>query len=296
MRGDARTACAAVVAPVIRVAVISCAVAAVIACSDKSRGAQVDSSLSRDLQLATQSSVEPTFQDTALSAVAHAPSTRGNSRPATVRPVRRDRAGTPAPAPVAVVPRPAPQAAAPAPEPEPVRGPTREIASGTTISMTSGGRACSVTNRPGDKIVATVEAPVSGSNGAMIPAGAKVVLEVTSVSQGQSPEQSRIVFRVRALYVGDAAYQVAGTVMPTTDLEKAKVPSSGSSDRKKVIGGAIAGAIIGQVLGHDTKSTVIGAATGAAAGTVAAKAGAEYEGCVREGAPLRLTLAEPIAM
>ena len=162
--------------------------------------------------------------------------------------------------------------------------------------MTAGGRVCSATNRPGDKIVATIDAPVTGSNGAMIPAGSKAVLELVSVAPGATPEQSRIVFRVRALYVGEASYQVAGDVTPVSELEKAKVAGESGSDKKKVIGGAIAGAIIGQMLGHDTKSTVIGAATGAAAGTAVAKSGERYEGCLKEGATLRLTLAEPIAM
>ena len=256
----------------------------------------MDSSLSRDLQLATQISSQPTFQDTALSPSANTPA-KAVERKSPVRTVRRERpvAVAPAPEPVVVARSPAP-APEHAPEPAPAPATSRSIAAGVGMSMTAGGRICSTTNRPGDKIVATIDAPVTGSNGAMIPAGSKAVLELVSASSGATPEQNRIVFRVRALYVGDAAYQVAGDVTPVGELEKAKVPGSSGADKKKVIGGAIAGAIIGQVLGHDTRSTVIGAATGAAAGTAVAKAGERYEGCLLEGAALRLTLAEPIAM
>jgi uncharacterized protein YcfJ len=160
--------------------------------------------------------------------------------------------------------------------------------------MTSGGRVCTATNRPGDKIVATVDSPVYGSNGAHIPAGSKVVLEVASVTSG---DQAQILFRVRALYVNDSSYTIAGNVTPSTPLERVKVANpDANADKKKVIGGAIAGAILGQIIGHNTKGTVIGAATGAAAGAVAAKATEKYESCLPAGASLHMTLAQGLVM
>jgi hypothetical protein len=278
------------------------AVVVLLACSDRRRNDAMDSSLSRDLQLASQIAAQPTFQDTALAPVAEAPAGAAE-QPRRAPQTQRERPVVRAPeAPVVVAERPRAQTPEPSPTPEPApspapaAAPSRSIGAGVGMSMTAGGRICSTTNRPGDKIVAIIDAPVSGSNGAYIPAGSKAVLEVVSASTADSPEQSRIVFRVRALYVGDASYQVAGDVTPTSELERSKVAGNPGSDKKKVIGGAIAGAIIGQMLGHDTKSTVIGAATGAAAGTAMAKSGERYEGCMREGATLRLTLAEPIAM
>ena len=160
--------------------------------------------------------------------------------------------------------------------------------------MTSGGRVCTETNRPGDKIVATVDSPVSGTNGALIPAGAKVVLEIASITPG---DQAQILFRVRSLYVNDSSYTIAGDVTPSTPLERVKVANpDANADKKKVIGGAIAGAILGQMIGHNTKGTVIGAATGAAAGAVAAKASEKYESCLPAGASLHMTLSQPVAM
>ena len=188
------------------------------------------------------------------------------------------------------IPAPTPVAAASAPAAKP----SREVGAGTGIVMTSGGKVCTETNRPGDKIVATVDSPISGTNGAVIPAGSKVVLEIASVTPG---DQAQIDFRVRGLYVNDSLYTISGTVSPSTPLERVKVANpDANADKKKVIGGAIAGAIIGQIIGHNTKGTVIGAATGAAAGAVAAKATEKYESCLPQGASLHMTLSQPVSM
>jgi hypothetical protein len=187
-----------------------------------------------------------------------------------------------------------PSTPAPTPIPAAAARPSREIGAGTGIVMTSGGRVCTETNRPGDKIVATIDSPISGTNGAFIPAGSKVVLEIASVTPG---DQAQIDFRVRGLYLNDSLYTIAGTVSPSTPLERVKVANSdANADKKKVIGGAIAGAILGQIIGHNTKGTVIGAATGAAAGAVAAKAGEKYEACLPAGASLHMTLAQSVVM
>jgi hypothetical protein len=267
---------------------------AVAACADHKRGASADSDLTRDLQLAGQINAQPTFQDTALSPSAPARTSAPTKTPAPTptRTARQERRISPAPAPQDVrpsIPTPAPlPAAAPAP------AASHEIGAGTGIAMTTGGRVCTETNRPGDKIVATIDSPVSGTNGALIPAGSKVVLEIASVTPG---DQAHIDFRVRGLYVNDSLYTASGTVAPTTPLERVKIANpDANADKKKVIGGAIAGAILGQIIGHNTKGTVIGAATGAAAGAVAAKAGEKYEACLPAGASLHMTLSQPVAM
>jgi hypothetical protein len=150
---------------------------------------------------------------------------------------------------------------------------------------------------PGDKIVATLDSPVAGSNGAVIPAGANVVLEVASASAGQNGENPHITFRVRSIVVGDKTYSAAGDVATLDTLQRTKVASGDpNGQKKKVIGGAIAGALIGQMIGHNTKGTVIGAAAGAAAGAAISKSGEKWEGCLPSGAALRLTLSEPVVM
>ena len=267
--------------------------AAIAACADHKRTASGDSDLTRDLQLAGQINAQPTFQDTALSSAAptRTPAPTKTPTPTPTRTARQERRMSPPPAqdvrPSIPTPNPAPAAS-------PSRMPSREIGAGTGIVMTSGGRVCTETNRPGDKIVATIDSPVSGTNGALIPAGSKVVLEIASVTPG---DQAHIDFRVRGLYVNDSLYPATGTVSPTTPLERVKVANpDANADKKKVIGGAIAGAILGQIIGHNTKGTVIGAATGAAAGAVAAKAGEKYENCLPAGASLHMTLGQSVVM
>ena len=267
---------------------------AIVACADHKRTANADSDLTRDLQLAGQINAQPTFQDTALSSTSplRAPAPTKTPTPTPARTGRQERRLSPAADPQDV--RPSIPKPTPLPTAMPAAAPTRVIGAGTGIVMTSGGRVCTETNRPGDKIVATIDSPVSGTNGALIPAGSKVVLEVASVTAG---DQAHIDFRVRGLYVNDSLYPATGTVSPTTPLERVKVANpDANADKKKVIGGAIAGAILGQIIGHNTKGTVIGAATGAAAGAVAAKAGEKYENCLPAGASLHMTLGQSVAM
>ena len=281
-----------------RIAVALMSAAAVMtACSDQKRNSSADSDLNRDLQLAGQMSAQPqpTFQDTALSpkstpAKASAPA----KTPTPTRTARRERSMSPAQPPLDATPHRQPAAPIPAVASAVVPAPSKQIGAGTGIVMTSGARVCTDSNRPGDKIVATVDSPISGSNGAMIPAGSKVVLEVASVTPG---DQAQILFRVRSVYVNDSSYSVSGDVTPSTPLERVKVQNpDANADKKKVIGGAIAGAILGQMIGHNTKGTVIGAATGAAAGAVAAKATEKYESCLPAGASLHMTLAQALTM
>jgi hypothetical protein len=274
--------------------------AGLAACSDRSAKPTVDSDLSRDLQLANQVAAQPTFQDTALSSTSKSPAPEPTPKKTTPAAARTaPRRPSPAQPPTDIHPQHVPDATIPRPDPAPAPAPapSREFAAGTGIAMTSGGKVCTSTNRPGDKIVATIDSPVTGTNGALIPAGSKAVLEIASITPGQSSGDAQIVFRVRALYVNDVSYTVDGTVTPTTPLEKVKVANSDpNADKKKVIGGAIAGAILGQIIGHNTKGTVIGAATGAAAGAVAAKASEKYEACLPAGASLHVTLSQPVTM
>src|SRR5207247_2063296 len=134
-------------------------------------------------------------------------------------------------------PQPQPAPVAPAPTPAPAR---KEIGAGTGFGLTSGSRVCTNTNLPGDKLVATVNSTVTGSNGAVIPLGSTVVLEVASVAAGSSPETAQITFRVRSIVINDQNYTVAADVASLGTLEKLKVPGQDpNADKKKVLGGAI---------------------------------------------------------
>jgi hypothetical protein len=278
------------------------------ACGD--RGAQkaaADSELTRDLALASQQpSQQPTFQDTAI-APTPKPAPAKETAPAPqprARPPRRQQPQTEAPRPVSPPPQPAPvavtqptevvQTPAPAPAAAPARG---EIGTGTGFGLTSGAKVCTNTNRPGDKIVATLNSAVNGSNGAVIPAGSTIVLEVASSNPGQNGDGAQINFRIRSLVINDKTYDVNGDVSTVSPLEKAKVATGDpNAEKKKVIGGAIAGAILGQMIGHNTKGTIIGAAAGAATGAAVSRSGESYEGCLPAGSALHITLTSPIVM
>jgi hypothetical protein len=160
--------------------------------------------------------------------------------------------------------------------------------------MTTNGRVCTNNVLVGDKFTATVTSATVGSNGATIPAGSTVVLEVAAIDKADPIEASRIQFHVRAIDVNGSPRPAEGDVATNASLEKVQGP--GSNDRTKVIGGAVAGAVLGQIFGRSTKATVIGAAAGAAAGTAAARAGRSTDACLPQGSPLTLTLSHDIVV
>ncbi|CAA9291960.1 MAG: hypothetical protein AVDCRST_MAG11-178, partial [uncultured Gemmatimonadaceae bacterium] len=189
----------------------------------------------------------------------------------------------------------------PAPAAPPTARPTdaaggsrRAIGAGTVLAFTTQARICTATNAPGDKIVATLDAPTTGSNGFTLPAGTKAVLELATVERDAGGNPTGLTFRVRNLDDGSVAYQAAGEVTTTDSLRRTRANRNPAGDRRKVVGGAVLGAVIGQVLGKDTKGTVIGAAAGGAIGAAGAARGARYEACLPEGAKVQLRLSQPI--
>lgn len=274
------------------------------ACGDRAdSSSQPDSALAHDLALASAQPAAPSFQDTALApAPTKAVEAPKKERPAPVRKpaATAPKTETPPPPPTrAPEAQPQPQSVAPAAAPAPVEH--AEIASGATGVLTAGSKVCSGVNMVGDKIVATLTSPITGTHGAEIPAGANVVLEVASITSGDKAETASITFRVRSIVVNDKTYNVSADVTPAAALEKTKVSSaSGSSDsKKKVIGGAIAGAVLGQIIGRDAKGAIIGAAAGAATGAAVAKAGGsteKWEACLPSGAQMQIKLNAPLVL
>ncbi len=274
-----------------------------VGCRDRPVTPAVDSSLAQDIALAQRDGPGPeVFNDAPVGAVA--PAARATARPAPrpmpprataprPRPVPRRRGP---PAEVAQSPRePAERAEDPAPAPSQAPGPVAGvIGAGTRIGLSINGRVCTNTALAGDKFTATVTSATMGSNGAMIPAGATVVIEVASVERADPAQNSRIEFRVRTIDVNGAARQADGDIAALSSLEAGQV--SGSNERTKVLGGAVAGAVLGQIFGRSTKSTVIGAAAGAAAGTVAARSSRTSFACLPEGSAMRLTLSRDLVV
>lgn len=285
-----------------RAAAVLLMAAGTLACGDDEAegAAAVDSALASDLATASQSDPSVVFADTALSESAPERA-RASTTPAPRSPSPRP---APAPAtrsaPTRVAPAPDVAASAPAPAPAPAPVPDIParvgpgIAAGTAISLATNQQVCT-DNKPGDKITATISAPITGTDGIVIPAGAKAVLEVASTTHGTDGSEPRITFRVRAIIAEGRSWPVSIAVATTEAPDKTRRNSS-TSDRNKVIGGAIAGAVLGQVLGKDTKSTVIGAAAGAAAGAGAAVATSHFVGCLSSGSGLTFTVAERVEL
>lgn len=163
------------------------------------------------------------------------------------------------------------------------------IASGSTVSLSSSTRVCTNTHRVGDRFTATVRQSITGSNGAVIPAGATATVEVTSLRRSENANSPIVIgVAIRSVSFGGRTYAVSGT---TSNAQVDRVRSSTTRDDvKKVATGAAIGAIAGQILGRDTRGTVTGAAAGAAIGAGAAVATANYEGCIPTGGTISVSL------
>jgi hypothetical protein len=270
---------------------------AATACKDKgSSQSAADSALARDLTLASQAAVaQPSLTDVAesLSTPLAMPAEKLPPRPTPQRATPRTNPRT-TPAPTNVVSAPTAQ---PQPAPVVAAAPsTGSIPGGTTFNVVTSMRICTKSNLAGDKLTAMVRGATQGTNGVTLPDGSTAVLEIASISRGETPEATSVTFRVKAISINGQSHTASGEATANEQLEKVEVAGQGGSDKKKVIGGAVAGAILGQVLGKDTKSTVIGAAAGAATGAVAAKVSKKYEGCLPAGSTVRVTLSDPLVL
>jgi hypothetical protein len=163
------------------------------------------------------------------------------------------------------------------------------IPAGSTLNLASGSTVCTNTNHVGDRFNASVTNAITGSNGAVIPAGATATVEVTELKRSENANDNVVMgFRVVSVNFGGHTYPISATTQ-SADVSKVKNQPK-SKDVQKVVGGAAIGAIAGQILGKSTKATVIGGAVGAAAGAGAAAATANYEGCVNSGSRITATL------
>ena len=261
-----------------------------------------DTALNRDLQMANRdSAAQPQLRDVPATPAAETPA--------------------PAPAPARTTPKPVATKPAPRPSrpatttPEPTTrttasgntetrnapgsaaasggGAVGTIASGTSLSLRSNERVCTNTYTVGQTFSASVANTVTGTNGASIPSGATVTLEVTQLKRSENANDKIIMeFAVRSVAFGGRTYPVTGTVA-NADVERVRNQPK-SKDAQKVAAGAAIGAIAGQILGKNTKSTIIGAAAGAAGGAATAAATANYEGCVPDGGSIAVNLTAPL--
>jgi len=262
-----------------------------------------DTALNRDLELANRdSAVQPQLNDVPATPAAETPAPAPTPmrtttpKPAASRPAPRPtRPATTTPEPTTrttasgnTETRNAPGTAAAS-----GGGAVGTIPSGSSLALRSNSRVCTNTYTVGQTFSATVANSVEGSNGATIPAGATVTLEVTQLKRSENANDKIIMeFAVRSVAFGGKTYPVSGTVADANVERVRNQPKS--KDAQKVATGAAIGAIAGQILGKNTKSTIIGAAAGAAAGAGAASATANYEGCVPDGGSIAVNLTAPL--
>jgi hypothetical protein len=260
------------------------------ACSvKKDNTAAADSALNKDIQLANRdTAAQPTLSD--VPAGTAATPTTGASRTTTTTRTTTTRT------PTTTTRRPTTSVTSSGNTVTRTSGATAArvgtIAAGSTLNLASSSKICTNTNKVGDHFTATVSDAITGSNGAVIPAGATADVEVTELKRSENANDNVVMgFRVTSVRFGGHTYPVSAT---TSYAQVSKVRNQPKGkDVQKVVGGAAIGAIAGQILGKSTKATVIGAAVGGAAGAGAAAATANYEGCVNSGGRITATLNSP---
>ncbi|MBC8087455.1 MAG: hypothetical protein H7Z40_09315 [Phycisphaerae bacterium] len=130
---------------------------------------------------------------------------------------------------------------------------------------------------------------VTGPDGASLPAGTPIVVEMAAAEP-----PADFAFRVKGVQVDGKFIPAEGRVTSDGATTDRRVSKGG--DKGKVATGAIIGAILGRVLGGSTKGTVIGAAGGAAAGSVMAARNSTVEHCLPAGATITVTLDSPLVL
>jgi len=251
-----------------------------------------DSTLNKDLSLAGQdTAAQPQLQDVPAGqpagAATSAPatrepartSTRSSTRPST-RPSTRTSSGN-------TVTRSGAGAASTG------GGAVGVIAAGSELNLSSTSKICTNTNQVGDRVTATVNNTVAGSNGAVIPAGATVNMTVTRLKRSENVNDPIVMeFAVNSVSFGGHTYPVEASVTSAAVNRIKDQPKN--KDVQKVVGGAVIGAIAGRILGKSTKGAVIGGAAGAAAGAATAAATANYQGCIDQGGSMTVKLNAPV--
>jgi hypothetical protein len=256
------------------------------ACSKKDDTAAADSALNKDIQLANRdTSAQPALTDVPAGTAANPAPSRTTRTTTTTRSTTRT--------PTTTTKKPTTSVTSSGNTVTRTSAGTAArvgtIPAGATLNLASGSKVCTNTNHVGDRFNASVSNAVTGSNGAVIPAGATAVVEVTELKRSENANDNVVMgFRVVSVNFGGHTYPVSATTS-YADVSKVKNQPKGK-DVQKVVGGAAIGAIAGQILGHSTKATVIGGAVGAAAGAGAAAATANYEGCVNSGSRITATL------
>ena len=173
---------------------------------------------------------------------------------------------------------------------------TLELPAGTTFTVVMVTPVDTRTSNVGDKIEATLAAPLLVNGKTVANQDAMIrgeISELTRASRAKSEEdRAGAKFLFTSLETVDGEKVLHATVTNSEGRMIAK--STSTRDKLLIGGGALLGAITGKVAGKDTKATVLGAVGGAVLGTgiVLASKGHELE--VPAGSKVSLRVDEPI--
>ena len=158
------------------------------------------------------------------------------------------------------------------------------------MALTAAAEFGSKTHKVGETITATVANDVTDENGnVMVPAGAKVTLEITEMTVSENKSDSgKVGLRATQVAFGGETYPLAGASNQVEYSLKGRGVQAG--DAAKVGVGAAAGAVVGRVLSGKKKGAVVGGVIGAAAGTAVAVNSADRDIVVAQGAKIVIKL------
>ena len=211
-------------------------------------------------------------------------------RPAPVR--------EPAPAPAAaaaVAPAPVsqPEPILPDPPPAPVKPKFVEVVvpASSVVGLHVESSITSETARVEDRVEARVTRDVLADGRVAIPAGTRVIGDVTLVERGgKMKDKARLGVRFHTLVLAD------GALVPfKTDAIFREGSSPGAESARKIGGAAVGGAILGAIIGG-AKGAAIGGATGAAGGSAVVMAGDRNAATLPAGTVVTVRLSSPVAL
>ena len=149
----------------------------------------------------------------------------------------------------------------------------------------------SETARVEDRVEARVTRDVLADGRVAIPAGTRVIGDVTLVERGgKMKDKARLGVRFHTLVLAD------GNQIPfRTDAIFRDGASPGNESARKIGGAAIGGAILGAIIGG-AKGAAIGGATGAAGGSAVVMAGDRNAATLPAGTIVTVRLSSPVSI
>ncbi|MGV3515574.1 TrbI/VirB10 family protein [Luteitalea sp.] len=177
----------------------------------------------------------------------------------------------------------------PAPSAPARRMETVTIPADAVINVQIESGVSSASARVEDVVRARITRDVVSGGGVVIPAGARLMGNVTLVDEGgRMRERARLGIRFHTLVLADGSE----VRLPTeTIYREGESPAKGSA--AKIGGAAVGGAILGAIMGGG-KGAVIGAATGAGSGTGWAMAGDRRPAELRSGQALAVRVSDSV--